>query len=81
MHQDDIRELLTADPFEPFRIHVTSGAVYEVRDPQSVVLMKSRLFIAFPGGDKWLFIPYLHVSAVESLRNGRHPRTRGRGKR
>lgn len=71
MGRNEIQELLNQEPFAAFRIHVTSGDVYEVRDPQSVVVMRNRLFIAFPGGDRWTFVPFLHISSLESLHNGR----------
>jgi len=79
MSVSDIRELLARDPFEPFRIRVTSGDAYAVRDPQSVALMKTRLFVALPGGDAWVFVPFLHVAALESAKNGRGPRRKPRG--
>ena len=81
MNRDELRELLAAEPFEPFRIHVTSGTRYEIRDPQSVALMRNRVFVALPGGDRWVFIPYLHVAAVEALTNGHGPRPPRRKRR
>lgn len=71
--------MLAREPFEPFRLRLTSGDSYEVRDPQGVALMKSRMFVALPRGDGWTFISYLHIAAVESLQDG-HTR-RGRRKR
>ncbi|MBI5864826.1 MAG: hypothetical protein HZB38_10015 [Planctomycetes bacterium] len=78
MNADELRELLTRDPFEPFRLRLTSGDTYEIRDPQSVAVMKSRMFVAMPGGDHWLFVPFLHVAAIESIRNGHASRRRKR---
>jgi len=82
MNPDEIRNLLRHDPFEPFRIKLSSGDVYDVRDPNSVALGKNRLFIAFPEGDSWTFIPYLHIAAVESAHNGptRKPSRRKRSR-
>ena len=79
--RNELQELLNREPFEAFRIHVSSGDMYEVKDPQSVVVMRSRLFIAFPGGDRWTFVPFLHISAVESLGNGRAHKPRKRKRR
>jgi len=31
------------------------------------MVMKSELFIAFPGEDRWVFVPFLHVAAIETL--------------
>jgi len=76
MSSSEVRELLRSEPFEPFRIRLSSGGVYSVRDPQSVALMKTRILLALPGGDGWVFIPYLHIAALESGKNGRAPGSR-----
>jgi hypothetical protein len=67
MNRQDIHEILQKEPFEPFRIRLSSGDSYEVRDPSSVALMKNRAFIALPDGERWTFCSYLHITAVESL--------------
>lgn len=67
MNREDLRALLEKDTFEPFRIRVSSGDSYDIRDPSSVALLKNRAFIAFPDGERWTFCPYLHIAAVESL--------------
>jgi len=71
MNPDEIRNLLRHDPFKPFKIKLSSGDAYDVCDPNSVALGKSRLFIAFPKSDRWTFVPYLHIAAIESAHNGR----------
>jgi hypothetical protein len=68
MGSDDIRVLLRREPFEPFRIRLTSGDSYEIRDPNSVTLGKNRVFVAFPDADGWAAFAYLHSAIVESLR-------------
>jgi len=67
MNADEIRELLRREPFEPFRIKLTSGDAYDIRDPNSVALGRNRAFVAFPDTDRWTFFAYLHIAAVESL--------------
>ena len=74
MSANEIREILSREPFEPFRIRLSSGTAYEIHDPQSVALMKSRLFIAFPRSNRWTFISFLHIAAIEAVQNGRAPR-------
>lgn len=77
MNANEIRELLDRDASQPFRVRVTSGASYDVRQPGLVMPLKSRLFLAEPNSDHWTLIPYLHISAIETLRNGgRHGRKR-----
>ena len=67
MNPDEIRELPRREPFEPFRIRLTSGDAYDIRDPNTVALGKNRVFVAFRGADKWTFFAYLRIAAVESL--------------
>ena len=45
--------------------------------PDLTVLMKSRLFIAVPNSDKSIYVPYLHIAALETLNGTRNGRTRG----
>ncbi|MBI5764507.1 MAG: hypothetical protein HZA51_13380 [Planctomycetes bacterium] len=78
MSTEDIRDALKREPFEPFRIRVTSGDHYEVRDPLSAAMMKSRLFVALPHSDRSVFIPYLHIAAVETLNGSGHRARRKR---
>ena len=74
MPMDDLKDLLTRDPFQPFRVRLTSGDHYDVRDPSLTVMMKSRLFIALPKSDRSVVVPYLHIAALETLANGRTKR-------
>lgn len=76
MGTDDLRSLLTRDPFVPFRVRLTRGDHYDIRDPLAAALMKSRLFIALPRSDRSVYVPYLHIAALETLENGRGGRTR-----
>jgi len=57
MATDDLRSLLTRDPFVPFRVCLTSGGQYDIRDPLAAALMKSRLFIALPRSDRSVYVP------------------------
>ena len=40
MNANELRGLLNHEPFEPFRIRLSSGDAYEVRDPNSVAVGK-----------------------------------------
>ena len=77
---DDLRELLTRDPFQPFRVRLTSWDHYDVRDPSLAVMMKSRLFLALPNSDRSVHVPYLHIAALETLANGRTKRRKTKRK-
>lgn len=76
-----IREMLDRDPFEPFRILTSARESFIIRDPYSVALMGSQVFIAVPRTDRSTYVPYLHVAAVETIGNGRGARGSARRKR
>lgn len=76
----NIREKLSRDPFQPFRLRLTSGDKYIIRNPDLVVVMKSEMFIARPNSDRHTFIPMLHVAAVETI-NGANGKGRADGRR
>ncbi len=52
MNAGELTELLHEEPFEPFRVRLSSGDTYEVHNPDLAVVMRSRLFLAFPGTDR-----------------------------
>ncbi len=72
MTTSEIRSLLAREPFRPFRIQLSSGTAYDVRDPGLAVAMNRELFLTLPDGERWAFIPYVHVAAIEALGNGEH---------
>ncbi len=78
MRPDDIRDLLQREPFQPFRVVLTSGTHYDIRQAQLVMPLKRELFIAFDGGERWTHVPYPHIAALEMLTNGRPPAPRKR---
>lgn len=75
MIKDEILERLQQHPFEPFAIRVTSGDSHHVRDSAQAAVLKSGVFIAFPNSDRRVIVPFLHISAVETV-NGHRPSRR-----
>lgn len=49
MRPDDLLELLRAAPFEPFRIHLSDGASFDIRHPDMAIVQRSKVIIAVPG--------------------------------
>jgi hypothetical protein len=74
---EQIRELKAQDPFQPFTIVVSSGDRYSIEDGANLVEMKSELFYAFPGRDKFVLIRINQITAVERP-EGRRRSTRRR---
>ena len=67
MSPDVLKEMLDRVPFEPFRVCLSNGSAYDVTNPDMVALMKSKAFIALPNSEKWSFVSYLHIAALEAL--------------
>ena len=66
------RELLRRQPFQPFRVMMSSGQSYEVRHPEMAMLTSSDLLVGL--GDKGDGVPsefricsLLHITTIEPL--------------
>jgi hypothetical protein len=69
----DIQELLDKDPYEPFRIRMTDGLMYDVVDASLAVAMESNMFLALPKG-RWKLLSYANMTSVENISEGRSAR-------
>ena len=67
MSGDSIREMLKAQPFVPFEVHMSSGDVYHVSHPEQAWLTGAALYIWFPDepGDRVARCSLLHITCVE----------------
>src|SRR5438309_488836 len=71
----DIAEFLQQKPFEPFRIHVTDGASYDILHPEFVLISPTRVWIMVPWKQKPTLpffertdsVALMHVSRLEKL--------------
>ena len=66
------RDLLTARPFKPFRLVMSSGQTYEVRHPEMAWVTKSDILVGIDIEDdlvpaEFKICSMLHVTAVEPL--------------
>jgi hypothetical protein len=65
------RDLLATRPFRPFRVVMSSGQAYEVRHPETAMLMKSDLLVGIDEEDelptRFQICSLLHMTAVEPL--------------
>jgi len=70
MRQEDVRELLERRPFQPFRIHLSTGAFFDIRQPQMVNVDRSTLTIALPlegAMQRFAIVALVHVAWLEVL--------------
>jgi len=79
---DDMRKLIQARPFVPFRLHISGGDAVDVRSPEVVMLGKRFAVVGIldPNAkesllDRWTTVYYLHVPQVERLDLGAPPFT------
>lgn len=50
MRAEDLFELLRKRPLEPFRLYATNGRTYDVRHPDQMLVLKSRVILPLPSG-------------------------------
>jgi hypothetical protein len=72
MTVQNFRELLTARPFQPFRLVMSSGKTYEVRHPEMAFLSRTSIYVGVDIADDNVPADYricslLHVTAIEPL--------------
>jgi hypothetical protein len=75
MTPEAIQKHLLSQPFRPFRVFLSDGAVYEVRQPEMVLVMQREVVIALPerGGrlpERAVYCDPLHITRIEPI-NGR----------
>ncbi len=80
MRPEDILEILRSTPFEPFRVYLTDGAVYEIRHPDMAIVQRSKVTVAVPGragpdgpAERTVNCALIHITRTELL-NGESER-------
>jgi hypothetical protein len=66
------RDLLKQQPFQPFRLVMSSGSVYDVRHPEMAWVTKTSILVGIDEADEGVPVEYkvcslLHVTAIEPL--------------
>jgi hypothetical protein len=74
MRPDDLLELLRTTPFEPFRIHLSDGASFEIRHPDMAIVLRSKVTVAVPGpagpdgpAERTVNCALVHITRTELL--------------
>lgn len=76
---EDIRDCLHRAPFEPFRLHLTDGAAFEVRHPEMCLLSRATMYLGRPAPDSpgvadgATQIALVHVTRIESVNGSGTP--------
>ena len=76
MTAETFREILKRQPFDPFRVVMSSGESYNVMHPEMAFVTAKSLILAIPDpahpeGERLAFCSYLHVAHVELLKPSR----------
>ncbi len=66
------RDLLSARPFQPFRLVMSSGEKYEVKHPETAMLMRTDIMVGIDEArdglpTRWKVCSYRHVTAIEPV--------------
>lgn len=78
MTAQNILNLLTAEPFEPFHIHTASGRVFDVRHPEFAQVGRNSLTIFAPppedpdGPQRWEKLSLMLIESVAPIDSGQH---------
>lgn len=72
MNAATFRQLIRQQPFQPFRVVMSSGEAYDVRHPEMIMVLQSRILIGTDVEDdeapaNYTICPLLHVAAIEPL--------------
>lgn len=74
MRPDDVVEMLQHKPFQPFRIFLSDGAVYEIRPAELVKVGRSKVLIFFPTLDephavfeRYVSVALIHLTRLEPV--------------
>ena len=66
------RDLLSARPFQPFRLVMSSGEKYEVKHPEMAWLLRTDILVGLDESrdglpTRFKVCSYLHVTAIEPI--------------
>ena len=67
MNAETIREWFSRRPFEPFVVRLSDGEHHEVRHPDNVMLLKSRMIIGYPESDRAVHCSLVRINSIEAL--------------
>jgi hypothetical protein len=70
MRQDDLNEYVDREPFQSFRLHLSSGAFVDIRNPEMVRLTRSTLTLGLSieeDRQRFMVIALIHIVWLEIL--------------
>ncbi len=81
MRAAELRVLLDRRPFEPIRLHISSGQTVDIKHPEMAVVTRSLVFVGVTDSDDrvaeyGIFYNLLHVVKIEPLNDSKRPKRR-----
>ncbi len=79
MRPEELIQLLRRRPFVPLRLHMTDGQTYDIRHPDNVIVLRSRVDIGVapdPGTgvvERVEYCSLVHIVRVEELQTATAP--------
>ena len=75
MSPETIQKGVLHHPFQPFRVFLSDGAAYDVRQPEMILVMEREVVIALPKPGEQIarhavYCDPLHITRIEPI-NGR----------
>jgi hypothetical protein len=67
MNTEAIKEWLNRRPFEPILLALSNGESYEVRHPENVIVLKTRLILGYPEADSVVHVGLIHVNSIQPI--------------
>jgi hypothetical protein len=74
MRRNELLEVLTSQPFQPFRIYVSDGATYVIRHPDLVWVSPTSALVGAPEGDRrgpaierFNIVDLAHITRLEQI--------------
>lgn len=74
MSQQDLLDMLQIRSFQPFRIHLTDGTVYEIRHHEMMVVGRTKALVFFPPDDmdlpaidRYEAVALIHITRLEPV--------------
>jgi hypothetical protein len=73
MTQNDLREAARRQPFEPFRVVLTTGEKYDIRHPDLIMVGRRAVIIGIPSDeaptvfDRTVKVDLFHVVGIEAV--------------
>jgi hypothetical protein len=82
MSPETIQKRVLQHPFQPFRLFLSDGATYDVRQPEMILVTRREVVIALPKPGEELarhviYCDPLHITCIEPI-NGRGGKSRAK---